>query len=274
MIIINKFKKQTMKKQILFFISLMFVSLFTIGQTSIADTTEKGLFFKPKKKQSPFTSEFGLSTSNLWRGMDVGKQPVIKMEADYQPISWFTLNSEACVVYNQFKDGYGNTVKNGMFFNVYNTSIGVQDVYFNQNTPTQSDTSFFHFDKATTNHFFEFALKYKGDYKSRIDFLASYVFYQNEAYKKGAAYIEATYHLDYNADLFIGYVTGESQLNFQSKAGFTNVGVVIKRTLQFSKTTDAQSRLTIMVNPMYKTSIVPNSTVANRPITANLQIMF
>ena len=262
-----------MKKTILFILTML-VSLFMVGQTAVVDTTEKGLFYKPKKKQSPFTSGFGLATSNLWRGVDVGKQPVIKMEADYQPINWFTLNSEACVVYNQFKEGYGNTIKNGMFFNVYNTSIGVQDVYFNRNTPVQSDTSFFHFDKKTTNHFFELTLKYKGDSKSRIDLWASYVFYQNEAYKKGAAYIEATYHLDYNADLFVGYVTNESQLNFQSKAGFTNVGVVIKRTLQFSKTTDAQSRLTIMVNPMYKTAIIPNPTVASRPITANLQIIF
>jgi len=117
-------------------------------------------------------------------------------------------------------------------------------------------------------------LKYKGDAKSRIDFLTSYVFYQNEAYKTGAIYLEATYHLDYNADLFVGYVTGESQVNFQQKGGFTNVGVTVKRTLQFSKTTDANTRLTIMVNPMYKTAIVPNSTVANRPIIANLQVLF
>lgn len=262
-----------MKKTILIFLSIL-TSLVMIGQSAVVDSTQKGLFYKPKKKQSPFTSEFGLGTSNLWRGVDVGKQPVIRMEADYQPCDWFTLNSEANVVYNQFKDGYGNTIKNRMFFNVLNTSIGVQDVYFNQNTIIQTDTNFFHFDKATTNHFFELALRYKGDIKSRIDFWTSYVFYQNEAYKKGAVYFEATYHLDYNADLFVGYLTGESQLNFQSKAGFTNVGVTLKRTLEFSKATDAHSRLTIMVNPMYKTAIVPNSTVANRPITANLQIIF
>ena len=216
-----------MKKQILF-LTFLFVSLFTFAQTAINDTTKTGLFYKPAKKQSPFTSDYGIATSNLWRGVDVGKQPVIKMIADYQPCDWFTLNSEANVVYNQFKDGYGNTIKTQAVANILNTSIGVQDVYFNQNTPTQSDTSFFHFDKATTNHFFEGILKYKGDVKSRIDFLTSYVFYQNQSYKKGAVYFEATYHLDYNADLFVGYVTGESQLNFQSKAGFTNVGVVIK----------------------------------------------
>ena len=120
----------------------------------------------------------------------------------------------------------------------------------------------------------EAVIKYKGDAKSRIDFLTSYVFFQNESYKKGALYFEATYHLDYNADLFVGYVTGESQVNFQQKGGFTNVGVVVKRTLQFSKTTNANTRLTIMVNPMYRTSIVPNPTVANRPVAANLQILF
>jgi hypothetical protein len=264
-----------MKIQILF-LTLMIMSLFTMAQTSVpVDTTKTGgLFYKPAKKQSPFTSEFGIATSNLWRGVDVGKQPVIKMIADYQPVDWFTLTSEANVVYNQFKDGYGNTVKNQAMFNIYNTSLGVQDIYFTQNTFLQSDTNYFHYNKKTTSHFLEAAIRYKGDAKSRIDFLATYVFYQNEAYKKGAAYFEATYHLDYNADLFVGYVTGESQVNFQQKSGFTNVGVVIKRTLQFSKTTDANTRLTIMVNPIYKTAIVPNSTVANRPITANLQILF
>jgi hypothetical protein len=259
-------------KKVFLLLTVVCLSLFGFSQT---DTTKtNGLFYRPAKKQSPFTSEYGISTSNLWRGMDVGKQPVIKMIADYQPVQWFTVASEINVVYNQFRDGYGNTIKNSMMFNIYNTSIGVQDVYFNQNTPTQSDTSYFHYDKKTTNHFIELCFKYKGDSKSRIDLWGSYVFYQNEVYKKGAAYVEATYHLDYNADLFIGYCTNQSQLNFQEKAGFTNVGITLKRTLEFSKTTDANTRLTIMVNPMYKTAIVPNSTIANRPITANLQILF
>jgi len=249
--------------------------LTTITSFSQADTVKtKGLFFRPVKKQSPFTSDFGLSTSNLWRGVDVGKQPVIKMVADYQPISWFTINTEVNSVYNQFRDGYANTVKNAALFNILNTSVGVQDIYFSKNTPTQIDTSYFHYNKSTTNHFLEAVLKYKGDAKSRIDFLTSYVFYQNASYKKGSVYFEATYHLDHNADLFVGYVTGESQVNFQKENGFTNVGVVLKRTLSFSKGTDANSRLTIMVNPMYKTVIVTNSSLANRPITANLQIMF
>ena len=263
-----------MKKIILFIFTLM-MSVCSFAQQASQDTTKTGgLFYKPAKKQSPFTSEFGIATSNLWRGVDVGKQPVIKMIADYQPVDWFTLTSEANVVYNQFKDGYGNTVRNQAMFNILNTSIGVQDIYFTQNTFLQSDTSYFHYDKKRTSHFLEAVLKYKGDAKSRIDFLTSYVFYQNEAYKTGAIYLEATYHLDYNADLFVGYVTGESQVNFQQKGGFTNVGVTVKRTLQFSKTTDANTRLTIMVNPMYKTAIVPNSTVANRPIIANLQVLF
>ena len=263
-----------MRKFILLFLS-MTLTLCSFSQKSIQDTTKTtGIFFKPTKKQSPFTSEYGISTSNIWRGIDVGKQPVVKMIADYQPVSWFTMTSEINVVYNQFREGYGNTIKNTMSYNIYNTSIGVQDMYFNQNSANGTDTSYFNYDKKGTNHFVEVFLKYKGDSKSRIDFLMSYVIHQNELYKNGSAYFEATYHLDYNADLFVGYVTGESQLNFQKQAGFTNVGIVVKRVLEFSKNTDANTRLTIMVNPMYKTAIVPNSTIANRPITANLQIMF
>lgn len=261
-----------MKKSLFLFLLGILTTLTSFSQADTVKT--KGLFFRPAKKQSPFTSDFGLSTSNLWRGVDVGKQPVIKMVADYQPVSWFTMNSEVNSVYNQFRDGYANTVKNAALFNIMNTSIGVQDIYFSKNTPTQIDTSYFHYNKSTTNHFLEAVLKYKGDAKSRIDFLTAYVFYQNSSYKKGAVYFEATYHLDYNADLFVGYVTGESQVNFQKENGFTNVGVVLKRTLSFSKGTDANSRLTIMVNPMYKTVIVTNSSLANRPITANLQILF
>jgi hypothetical protein len=259
-------------KKVFLLLTVVCMSLFGFSQT---DTTKtKGLFYRPAKKESPFTSEYGVSTSNLWRGMDVGKQPVVKMIADYEPVRWFTITSEINVVYNQFREGFGNTIKNTMSYNIYNTSIGVQDMYFNQNSPNGTDTSYFNYDKKRTNHFVEVFLKYKGDSKSRIDFLMSYVIHQNELYKNGSAYFEATYHLDYNADLFVGYVTGESQLNFQKQAGFTNVGIVVKRVLEFSKNTDANTRLTIMVNPMYKTAIVPNSTIANRPITANLQIMF
>jgi len=251
------------------------VTMCAFTQKSVSDTTKTtGLFYKPVKKQSPFTSEYGISTSNLWRGIDVGKQPTIRMIGDYQPVDWFTLTSEVNVVYNQFREGYGNTIKNSMMFNIYNASIGVQDMYFNQNGPNSTDTSYFDYDKKTTNHFVEVFFKYKGDSKSRIDLWGSYVFYQNEEYKTGSAYIEATYHLEYNADLFVGYTTGESQLNFQKQAGFTNVGIVLKRVLEFSKSTDANTKLTIMVNPMYRSAIVPNSSIANRPITANLQIMF
>jgi hypothetical protein len=101
------------------------LSLFGFSQT---DTTKtNGLFYRPAKKQSPFTSEYGISTSNLWRGMDVGKQPVIKMIADYQPVQWFTVASEINVVYNQFRDGYGNTIKNSMmwYISVYSDALSV-----------------------------------------------------------------------------------------------------------------------------------------------------
>ena len=130
------------------------------------------------------------------------------------------------------------------------------------------------FEKTKTNHFFEAAVKYTGNKETKIDFFASYVFYQRQDYKKGSVFVQADYHLDYNTKLFVAYVTGPSQVNFQSKAGFPSIGVDIKRSLDFSTKFSTVAKLTVSVNPSYKTTIVPNSSIANRPFTTVSSLMF
>lgn len=251
---------------------------FLITATVIAlsqDTTKtKGLFFKPIKKESPFSYELGLATTNLWRGVDVGRQTCAKAEAEYEPVKWFTARVSTTIVSNQYKIGYGNQLNSGVDFNLYNVSFGLQDVYFQDNTETSNDTDYFNVNKATTNHFVEATFKYKGDSESKIDLKANYVFYQNAALPRSAWYVETIYHIASNTQIFAGYITGPSYVNFQNKSGFTNVGVHIKRTLEFSKNFNTIAKFTLSVNPNYKTVIVPNSTVANRPVNAVITIIF
>jgi len=215
-----------------------------------------------------------LATTNLWRGVDVGRQTCVKIEAEYEPVKWFTLTSMATVVSNQYKVGYGNMYQNKASFNYYNVKAGLQDVYFDNNLITPNDTDFFDFNKGTTNHFVEAFFAYKGDEKSRVDFLATYCFYQNARYTKNSWYLEATYRVAENAKLFAGYVAGPSGVSFQNKSGFTNVGIDIRRTLEFSKNFNTVAHLTVAVNPSYSTVRNDNPTVANRPMNVALSVMF
>ena len=74
--------------------------------------------------------------------------------------------------------------------------------------------------------------------------------------------------------MFMGYVTGESAVNFQEKAGFTNVGLTIKRYIEFSSKFAAKAKLTVSVNPSYKSIVIPNPGVSGRPVNTSLVMIF
>lgn len=266
-------------KKFLMLLTLTLISFIGSSQitlskdTAFADTTRgKGIFYKPKRKQSPFVSEFGLASTNLWRGVDVGKQTGIFLDAEYEPCRWTTFGVKSYVVANQYRPGIGNQIVTSAKINVYNVSFGVQDVYF-QNQVLESDTDYFVFDKTKTNHFLEATFNYKGDVDSRLDLFSSMVFYQNASYNRGGIYFQFTYHPTYNTELFMGYVTGQSQVNFQDKAGFTNIGLTIKRYIEFSSKFTAKARLTVSVNPNYKTIIRPDG-ISGRPVNTTLVMLF
>jgi hypothetical protein len=259
-------------KKVTLLLVLVFSTLLGFSQT---DTTKtKGLFFKPAKKESPFSTEVGVATTNLWRGVDISKQTAVKVDAEFEPVSWFTVGADASLVYNQTKLGYGNQLNTRMHFNIYNVSIGVQDIYFSDNTGNYNDTSYFDLNKATTPHFIEATFKYKGDADSKIDLKANYVFYQRQGNPNGAIYFETTYHIASNTQLFAGYVTGPSYVNFQNKAGFTNVGINIRRELEFSPKFNTIIKTTIAVNPNYKSIIADVPSVSNRPVNVVLTAIF
>jgi hypothetical protein len=267
-------------KKILILFMLTLVSLAGMSQitltkdTAFVDTTRgKGFFYKPKKKQSPFYGDFGLASTNLWRGVDVGKQTGVVVDMEYEPCRWSTFGFKSYVVANQFRAGIGNQMITSAKVNIYNVSLGVQDVYF-QNQVLASDTDYFVFDKSRTNHFFEATFNYKGDANTRLDLFSSLVFYQNQKYDRGAVYFQFTYHPTYNTEMFMGYVTGPSAVNFQEKAGFTNVGLTIKRYIEFSSKFAAKARLTVSVNPNYKFITIPNPGVSGRPVNTALTMIF
>jgi len=263
------------QKTLQIILTVGFIITYVITGFGQTDTTErKGLFYKPTKKESPFSTEVGVATTNLWRGVDISKQTAVKIDAEYEPVNWFTIGTDASLVYNQAKPGYGNQINTRMHFNIYNVSIGVQDVYFHNNTGDFSDTAYFDLNRATTNHFVEATFKYKGTPESKIDLKANYVFYQKTGNPNGALYFETVYYIASNTQLFAGYVTKASYVNFQTKAGFTNVGINIKRQLEFSNKFSTIIKTTIVVNPNYKTIIADVPTVSNRPVNIVLTAIF
>lgn len=243
---------------------------------SQSDTTQhKGLFYKPTLRESPFSTEVGVATTNLWRGVDISKQTVVKIDAEYEPFKWFTVGVDGSLVYNQSKPGYGNQLNTRAHFNIYNISFGFQDVYFHNNMGDFGDTAYFDFNKSKTEHFIEATFKYNGgNTDSKLDIKTNYVFYQRSTNPQGAVYLEMAYYIASNTQLFAGYITDASYVNFQTEAGFTNIGVHIKRQLEFSDNFSTIIKTTVVINPNYKTIIVDSPSVSNRPLNVVLTAIF
>ncbi len=262
-----------MKKIQKIFVALLTImcvsTLTTFAQNS--QTNSMSMF-----TEANFNTELTLASRNVFRGVSYGESPSIFMKGAWLPCKFFEMGVYGNVTMNGTKEGYGNQ------FNYYftikpfansaselkNISITSDDYfYFNSEDSLNNWTDY---DSDKTQHFLEARAKYDG---KRLDLTAAYTYYANSSSKTNGMYFEAGYDVSKTFNLFVGYLTDQSDLMFQEKAGVTNIGCTMQRELNIRENWKPTLKISTIFSPTYKT-IYDSPGVGGNPIMLVASITF
>lgn len=180
----------------------------------------------------------------VWRGVQFGTGPSVQAQIAYLN-GGFTA---ACYVAKSTyggSTGYPNTSNIMVGYRYRSVSLFVDDYFFydEDNLDRYLDWS------DTTLHYTEARIRYDG---SRCYALATYNVYAAKTANKGL-YIEGGYRFpDHAISLFAGYVFDDSDLNFATSAGMTNIGITKEKKLRINDNFSLPLTGTLVVNPNYK----------------------
>lgn len=215
---------------------------------------------------SPFTFDGYLFSRYVWRGVNFGASPSIQGQLAYTA-SGFTAGCFIAKSLNGNAEGFSNTSNIFVSYKYKGVSITLDDYFFydEDNLDRYLDWS------DTTLHFIETRLRYDGE---RYYCFVGYNVYGAEDINKDAAYIEVGYKFPkHGLSLFAGYLTGKSDLNFSTEAGFTNVGVTKEKKLQLNDRYSLPLTGSLIVNPNYK-NIVDLPRVTRSFVTMVIGVSF
>lgn len=202
-----------------------------------------------------FTSELTLASRNVYRGVSYGESPSIMMKGSWLPCKYFEVGVYGNMTLNGIKDGYGNQVNYYATIKPFanstselrNISITSDDFfYFNAE---DSLNNYLDFGSEKTQHYMEGRIKYDG---AKLDLTAGYTYYANKNANTDGIYLEAGYDVSSSLNIFVGYLTDQSSLMFQTKEGFTNAGFTISRKLTVREFSP-MFRTSLIFSPTYKT---------------------
>lgn len=218
---------------------LSFLAIIIFFTSNAQDTTTS------KKSKFEFNSELTLASRNYWRGIGLGESPSIQGLISVNRYG-FELGAYGGVTTNGNRVGYGNWMENYLTYKYKNVSLTVDDYFFSSDVDSLND--FFNYGQKSTKHYVEARLKY--EYK-RIQFMAGYTIYSATADTTTGLYTEVIVDAGKGTSFFVGYLTAPSMLNFNDKAGFTNIGISHKRNLKISKEFQPMIKTTLAFNPNY-----------------------
>lgn len=181
----------------------------------------------------------------VWRGVNFGASPSIQGQLAYST-SGFTIGCFIAKSLNGNSAGFSNTSNIFLSYQYKGVSLTVDDYFF-----YDEDNLGRYFDWSdTTLHFIEARLRYDG---SRCYGFAGYNFHGADGINKDAVYLEVGYKFpDRGISLFAGYLTDKSDLNFSTKAGFTNIGVTKEKNLKFNNKFSLPLTCSVIFNPNYE----------------------
>jgi len=208
-------------------------SLSTVATTASADTTP-----------SPWGLDVYLMSRYVWRGVQFGTGPSIQAQLGYTEGGFMA----ACYVaksMNGTSTGFPNTSNVMVGYQYHGVSLFVDDYYF-----YDEDNLDRYFDWSdTTLHYVETRLRYDG---ARCYGMVSYNIYAGDGAKK-APYVEGGYRFPkHRLTLFAGYLFDESDLNFSTSAGVTNIGLTKEKDIRINKGFALPLTGSLIVNPNYK----------------------
>jgi hypothetical protein len=202
----------------------------------------------PRVDTSKVYTEFNVQSKNIWRGVDFGSQlPTVQAYVTYAISDRIEVGTLATATFTQ--EGYGNALNLFASYRINNLIFYIDDYYF-EGDKTNMETDFFNFKGC---HLVEARIKYE---RERFEFLAGYMIYGGTYYvapsNQNAVYIEALVNLIKNdkekLQFSMGGITSPSALNFNDKAGITNVNLKYVKTIKYG---DLWTLLSL--NPSFKT---------------------
>jgi len=235
--------------------------------------------FAQDSTKTKWNSSLTLASRNVFRGVDYGGSPSIMMSASWAPCKYAEIGTYGNVTLNGNKGGYGNQVN--LYFGIKpfakstgalkNISVTADDYfYFNSNDASNNYLDWSH---DSTNHFIEGRIKYEG----QLSVTVGSVLYSNKADSTKGVYMEGNLKVNDSFSLFVGYITGSSNLNFQGSSGVTNIGGTVSRKLSV-KNCCTELKTSLIFSPNYKNHMVTSNNqpngVGSNPVNLVVSLTF
>lgn len=171
-----------------------------------------------------------LSSRMVWRGIDFASSPSLQGLLAYKH-KRVEVGALGIVTTNGSKEGFGNTLEVYATYNIGNLTLTVDDYFFFN--AADSLNNYFDWRTGKTQHFVEARARFAWH---SLAATAGYVLHKSAADHSNGLYLEAEYSPTSYLTFTAGGVTAASGLNFQTRAGITNVSITAKRTITVSKT--------------------------------------
>ncbi len=250
-------------------ISALLITMCGFFATSALAEDSTSIFSADKLK-----AELALASRNVYRGVSYGESPSIMMKAAWAPCKYIEVGTYGNMTMNGVKEGYGNQINTYIkltpFANLNNELKNISitsDDYFYFNS-VDSLNNFFAWSGSKTNHFIEARLKYD----ARIDFTVAYTYHGNDNANYDGIYLEGGYDVSKALYVFAGYLTDQNDLMFQTKEGWTNVGMTLTTKLNIREWSPVL-QTSLIASPTYET-IADYPGVGRNPISLVAKLTF
>lgn len=230
-------------------IAAVVVFIVITGHISAQDSTSQ---------KTPWSGLLTLATKNVWRGIDFGNgTPSAQGLVTFKPSDRWDFNVLGITSLTGDNRGYSTTLNFFVNYTLGDLTLTLDNYYF-EGDATNIPTSFWDYRNA---HFLEGRVGYA---LGKFSFTAGYTLYGGGFYSnpvidsmgtvlqntKGL-YLEAKYQPSDAITLSVGGITGASALNFNDKAGFTNVGFKYSKTVKITDHFSIPFDFQLVVNPSW-----------------------
>ena len=210
----------------------------------------------PDSSNLSFNVDLGVSSRNIWRGLDYGSSPSIWGDL-YGSFKKFSIGAMGTSTLNGSKSGYGNWMELYASYTFKNLTFVVDDYFFFNSE--DSLNNYFDYTPQNTQHLVEARIEYENDY---LDAMVGYVIYSNNTDNTNGVYLEATYKPNKKLSFTAGYLTASQWLSFYDKGGITTLGINGHRNLNVFKQ-KLPLTASLILNPNYQNA---SPAVGNNPI--------
>ena len=200
-------------------------------------------------------ADFGVSTRNVWRGLDYGSSPSIWGDI-FGSYKRFSLGVMGTNTLNGSKSQYGNWLEMYASYEYKNLTFIIDDYFFFNSK--DSANNYFDYTPEKTQHLIEARFEYKNKV---LEALVGYVVYSNDADNTNGVYLEATYKPNKKLSFTSGYLTNSQWLSFYNSGGLTTLGINCHSEIQFLKQ-KLPLKTSLIFNPNYKNA---SPLIGNNP---------